>query len=167
MLNNKSEKPDLGSAGEYSLSMNRRRLLEVSVASLLVVSGCVSLRQTSELDTSINSLTTTLDTISDDENLVMLQSIARRIEIRARSLAAEHQEFVDSFDRLLSEYEATEAQLYKMIDKYAKRRKWLRDDLLYLQDELHASLEPEDWTRVVQMLNQTGKAVGSYTLSGA
>ncbi len=166
MLKNKRETPEPGSTGECSLSMNRRRLLEVAVASILVVSGCVSLRQTSELDTSITSLTTTLDTISDDGNQVMLQSIARRIEIRARSLAAEHQEFVDSFDRLLSEYEATEAQLHKVIDKYAKRRRWLRDDLLYLQDELHASLEPEDWTKVVEMLNQTGRAVGSYTLSG-
>jgi hypothetical protein len=79
----------------------------------------------------------------------------------------EHQEFVDSFDRLLGEYETTEAQLHQMIDTYVKRRKWLRDDLLYLQDELHASLEPEDWARVVQVLNQTGKAVGSYTLPGA
>ena len=96
----------------------------------------------------------------------MLQSIARRIEIRARNLAAEHQEFVDSFDRLLSEHDTTEAQLYQLIDKYTKRRRWLRDDLLYLQDELHASLGPEDWARVVQVLNQTGKAVGSYTLSG-
>jgi hypothetical protein len=147
--------------------MNRRRLLEVAVASLLVVSGCATLRQTTELDSSINSLATALSSIPDDGNQVMLQSIARRIEIRARNLAAEHQEFVDSFDRLLSEYETTEAQLHQMIDKYAKRRKWLRDDLLYLQDELHASLEPEDWARVVQVLNQTGKAVGSYTLSGA
>jgi len=119
-----------------------------------------------ELDSSINNLATALSSITDNENQAMLQSIARRIEIRARNLAAEHQEFVDSFDRLLSEHDTTEAQLYQLIDKYTKRRRWLRDDLLYLQDELHASLGPEDWARVVQVLNQTGKAVGSYTLSG-
>lgn len=166
MLKNKRETPEPGSTGEYNLPINRRRLLEVAVASLLVVSGCATLRQTTELDSSINGLAAALSSIPDDGNQVMLQSIARRIEIRARNLAAEHQEFVDSFDRLLSEYETTEAQLHQMIEQYAKRRKWLRDDLLYLQDELHASLEPEDWTKVVEMLNQTGRAVGSYTLSG-
>ena len=57
----------------------------------------------------------------------MLQSIARRIEIRAQNLAAEHQEFVDSLDRLLSEHDTTEAQLYQLIDRYTKLRKWLRD----------------------------------------
>ena len=166
-MKNNSEKKGVSFTGEYSLLVNRRRLLEVAVASLLVVSGCATLRQTTELDSSINNLATALAGIPDDGNQVTLQSIARRIEIRARNLAAEHQEFVGSFDRLLSEYETTEAQLHQMIDKYAERRKWLRDDLLYLQDELHASLEPEDWARVVQVLNQTGKAVGSHTLSGA
>ena len=54
-----------------------------------------------------------------------------------------------------------------MIDAYAKRRQWLRNDLLHLQDELHASMTPDDWARVVQVLNQTGKALASYTFSGA
>jgi hypothetical protein len=46
-----------------------------------------------------------------DGKQVWLASIVRHIEIRARDLVAEHLGFVDSFDRLLSNRDVTEAQL--------------------------------------------------------
>lgn len=106
-----------------------------------------------------------LDETAGNGEQVWLASIARRIKIRAQDLVAEHREFVDSFDRLLREYSVTEVQLNQFIKAYARRRKWLRNDLLRLQDELHASLTPDEWAEVVQVLNRTGKAVATHPLS--
>ena len=82
-------------------------------------------------------------------------------------MVAEQVEFLVSFDSLLSERDVTEAQLSQTIDTYSNRREWLRNDLLYLQDELHAALTAEEWTDVVEVLNRAGKAVAENTISEA
>lgn len=79
----------------------------------------------------------------------------------------EHRTFSDNFDRLLSTYDATLAQLEQLIETYNSRRTLLRNDLLHLQDELHAAMTPDQWAEVVRVLNQTGKSIAGYTLSGS
>jgi len=140
-------------------------MLKLAVASVLLITGCTTMRHGSDLDTAVNNLNGLLDNISDNEKQELLTSIAQRIRLRAQELVAEHQAFVDSFDQLLSEYDTTEEQLNQLIEAYARRRKLLRDDLLHMQDELHTSMTADEWDKVVQVLNQTGKAIASYTLS--
>jgi Spy/CpxP family protein refolding chaperone len=148
-----------------STLLSRRRVLKLAVASVLLISGCAGMTSSSDLDAATNDLGIALKQVGDNDDQEQLTSISRRIQSRARELGAEHREFVNSFDHLLSDYDATEAQLKQLIDAYAKRRKLLRDDLLHLQDELHAALTPEQWAEVVQVLNQTGNALSAYTLS--
>lgn len=147
--------------------LNRRQLLKLAVASALVVAGCTNVRQGSDLDVAMNELDRQLDVIADDEQQVKLSSIAQRIQIRARELATEHRTFSDSFDHLLSTYDATEAQLEQLIETYNSRRTLLRNDLLHLQDELHTAMTPDQWAEVVRVLNQTSKSIAGYTLSGS
>lgn len=149
----------------HSTLLNRRQVLRLAVTSVLLVSGCASMTSSSDLDAATNDLGIALEQMGDSGEQEQLLSIARRIESTVRELAAEHREFVNRFDNLLSEYESTKAQLEQLIEAYAGRRKLLRDDLLHLQDELHAAMTPDEWARVVQVLNRTGKALASYTLS--
>ncbi|WP_455199987.1 hypothetical protein [Kaarinaea lacus] len=131
------------------------------------MSGCASFTRESELDAPLRELRALLEGSTSESKRLVLVSIAERIEIRARDLVAEHREFVSSFDSLLREYEVTETQITQLIEAHARRRKWLRNDLLQLQDELHAAVSQEEWTKLVQVLNQTSKALVSYTLPEA
>ena len=146
-------------------SLSRRQLLKLAVSSALLLSGCAGMQNRSDLDAAISDLGTVLDEIEANGAQHELTSIAQRINDRTRELATEHQTFVDNFDRMLSDYESSEPQLMRLIDTYGKRRRLLRDDLLHLQQALHDAMTPEDWARVVRVLNQAHKALAGYTLS--
>jgi len=150
---------------KHSTLLSRRQALKLAVASVLLVTGCSTMTSSSDLDAATNDLGIVLNQLGGDSEQEQLASIARRIQSRARALAAEHREFVNSFDSLLNEYDATEAQLEQLIEAYASKRKSMRNDLLHLQDELHAALTPDQWAEVVLVLNQTGNALSAYTLS--
>ena len=141
------------------MMLSRRQALKLTVAALLVVGGCARFSRRTDLDTAINDLNELLDDIAANGEQIWLASIARRIEIRARDLLAEHSEFVSSFDALLTTYDVTEVQLMQVIEAHSMRREWLRNDLLRLQDELHASISQEDWGMVIKVLNRTGNAI--------
>jgi chromosome segregation ATPase len=145
--------------------LDRRRLLKLAMASVLVVTGCTNVRQESDLDTAMNELDRQLDEITDDEQQLKLSSIAQRIQTAARELAAEHRTFTNSFESQLSSYDATKAQLEQLIEAYNRQRTSLRNELLHLQDELHAAMTPDQWAEVVKVLNRTGKSIAGYTLS--
>jgi hypothetical protein len=149
-------------------AISRRQLLNLAAVSLLAVTGCTSFRGGSELDATHDELGRILDDISDNYGeQVRLASVARRIEIRAGELVAEQREFLGSFDSLMSTRDVTEVQLGQSIDAYSERRKWLRNDLLHLQEELHAALQPDEWAEVVKILNRSGRAVIRTSISGA
>ena len=103
----------------------------------------------------------------DDNEQQRVTSIVLRIQARASELADEHRTFTDGFDRLLTTYDATDAELQQLIDDYNSYRTLMRNDLLQLQDELHAAMTPEDWAEVVRVLNRAGKSLAGYTLSGS
>jgi len=155
----------MSTKSEHAISLNRRRLLSVAAASLLVIGGCATFRRQDGLKTSINDLSSVLDSLGNDDKQVWLRSIARRIEIRARDLGAEHQAFVDSFDSLLASHSVTTTQLKQFINTHSARRRWLRDDLLHLQDELHDALDPDEWADVIKVLNRTGTTISDTTLT--
>ena len=119
----------------------------------------------SDLDAAVTELNDLLSETPPDSERELLVSIANKIEVTARELVAEHNAFSDNFDQLLSNHDTTEAELKQVAKDYGSRRQQLRDDLLYLQDELHTAMTPEEWSEVVQVLNHTGKAIASYTLA--
>jgi hypothetical protein len=145
------------------MQLNRRRLLKLAAAAILVATGCTGNRRTSDLDSAMVELNQLLAGL-DEADQHKVTAIAQRIQVRARELADEHRGFTDSFDRQLSTYDATEAQLKKLVDDYNRRRLLKRNDLLHLQDELHAAMTPDDWSGVVRVLNRAGKSLAAYTL---
>ena len=146
-----------------TIPLDRRQLLKLAAASLLVVTGCTAVRPPPDLDTAINELNRLLDEMDDVEQR-RVTSIVQRIQQRANELASEHRTFTGSFDRLLTAYDTTEAQLAQLTDSYNASRTRKRNDLLHLQDELHAAMTPDDWSEVVRVLNRAGKSLAVYTL---
>ena len=113
--------------------------------------------------TELTQLLSELDDIEQQQ----VTAIAQRIQARARELVDEHRSFTDSFDRELSAYGTTEVQLQQLVDDYSRRRLQKRNDLLHLQDELHAAMTPDDWSKVVHVLNRAGKSLAAYTLEAS
>ena len=145
--------------------LNRRQLLKLAVASVLLISACTAVKEEeSDSDRALSELGKLLDEMAGDDKQQALIGIAERLETQARELVAEHQAFVVDFNRMLNDRAVTETQLGELINAYTKRRTSLRNNLLQLQDELHTSLSPEDWAEVVQVLNHAGKALSGYTL---
>jgi hypothetical protein len=145
--------------------LNRRQLLKLAVASVLLISACTAVKEEeSDSDRALSELGKLLDEMAGDDKQQALIGIAERLETQARELVAEHQAFVVDFNRMLNDRAVTETQLGELINAYTKRRTSLRNNLLQLQDELHTSLSPEDWAEVVQALNHAGKALSGYTL---
>ena len=145
--------------------LNRRQLLKLAVASVLLISACTAVKEEeSDSDRALSELGKLLDEMAGNDKQQALIGIAERLETQARELVAEHQAFVVDFNRMLNDRAVTENQLGELINAHTKRRTSLRNNLLQLQDELHTSLSPEDWAEVVQVLNHTGKALSGYTL---
>ena len=113
----------------------------------------------------MNELDRLLDEMNDDQQR-RLADIAQRIQARARELAGEHRTFTDSFDRMLTAHDTTEAQLERLTADYNRQRRIKRNELLRLQDELHAAVTPDDWSDIVRALNRAGQSLAGYTLSG-
>lgn len=151
---------------DTAVSIDRRRLLKLAVASLLVASGCTSVRPESDLDVAMSELNQLLNEM-DASDQQRVTAIVQRIRVRAGELADEHRTFTEHFDRLLATYNTSEAQLEQLIGDYSERRRLKRDELLHLQDELHAAMTPEDWSEVVRVLNRAGKSLAGYTLSAS
>ena len=143
--------------------LDRRRLLKLAAASMLIINGCTNVRQASDLELAMSELDRLLDEMEDDEQH-RVTAIVQRIQTHARELAGEHRTFTESFDRMLATYDTTEEQLEQLIGDYNQRRTVKRNDLLQLQDELHTAMEPDEWSEVVRVLNRAGKSLASYTL---
>ena len=146
--------------------IDRRQLLKLAAAAMLVATRCAGTRRASDLDSAMTELNQLLAELNDDEQL-QVTSITQRIQLHARELADEHRSFTDSLDRLLSTYDVTETQLKQLVDDYDSRRLLKRNELLQLQDQLHAAMTPGDWSQVVRVLNRTGKSLAAYTLQGS
>jgi len=97
--------------------VRRRRILNLAAASLLLVSGCATFWGGSGLDTYQEELRRLLDDLAGNfGEQVRLTSIARRIEIRSHGLVAEHREFVNTLNSLMSTRDVTEVQLRRSVE---------------------------------------------------
>lgn len=146
--------------------LERRRFLKLAAAAITVAAGCSRVKPEPDLDTAMSELNRILKDIGDNGQKQVI-SIAQRIKLRAGELADEHRAFTASFDRLLSRYDTNEAVLGELTGTYNRNRVLKRNELLRLQDELHAALTPDEWAEVVRVLNRAGTSLAGYTLSGS
>ena len=150
-----------------AVSPGRRRVLRLAVAVALLASGCSSFRRTSDLDLALAELKQASTGTVAGADSIRLDSVIQRIKIRARELVAEHHEFADSFDQLLTERDVGKDELVRIVNSHAERREWLRNDLLKLQEELFAALPAEERDEVKAILNRSVGAFPSTIGSGA
>ncbi len=154
-----------GDDGRVFSMFNRREfLIRLSAVSLLIASGCATFRRRSELEEAFAELETLLNQASD-AYADQLASIVKHIQTRSQTLVKNHQTFVEDFNRMASKRSVTAEELQKMVDNYDHTRKKLRNDLLYLQDELHAALPPRIWPEVVEVLNCKSQTIAAKKLS--
>jgi hypothetical protein len=154
--------------------ISRREALRIGLAtaSLLFVSACQSFtafpRRRSDFDSASADLNEKLDEVATDEvERARLASIARRLEAKARELITDYEEFQANLDALSIERQISSADLRRLGQEFEVRRIALRNDLLWLQDELRAELTEAEWDRVVTALNRKAEDVGrSSEISG-
>jgi len=147
--------------------IDRRQWLKLATASLLLINACARKKEEPESQRALSELGSLLQEMAGIDQRETLISIAERIESEGRYLVIEHQAFVSKFNTMLNDRDVTGTQLGKLINAYAERRAILRNNLLHLQDELHASLSPDEWAEAVRLLNRAGKTVRGYTLPEA
>ena len=84
-----------------------------------------------------------------------LQVLAAKLVEQARTLSRSHARFTRNFRRDLADRAVASDQLLAAIDTYDRRYRTDLISMLELQDQLHQSLEPEEWREVAASLNQT------------
>ena len=141
-------------------NISRRRVLQLAAASMVVVSGCSIFRTTSELDEARDELRALLGELADGEGEeVRLLAIGKRIDTRANELVDEHVAFIENFNKLAANRDVTAGELTDLVGDYEKRRVWLRNDLLRLQDSMKAALPADEWERVLGIMNRKGEVI--------
>ncbi len=149
-------------AGSEASIMSRRDALRVGLAaaSLMFVAGCRSSGRSADLAAAHADLRRALDDFAvDGAERARLSSIAERMADASRKLLEVRQAFVDDFDRLAADPDVSSGDLQHMADGFGARSTALRDDLLRLQDELHAELTREEWVEVVEVLNRKARTL--------
>ena len=145
--------------------LNRREfLIGLGAVSLLIVSGCATFRRGSELDAAFADLDAQLNRASGADT-EQLASIAKRIRTQSQALLDTHETFITTFNDKASNRSVTAEQLQKLVSDYEVQRQTLRNDLLHLQDELHAALPPDVWPDVLEVLNRKSQSVAARNIS--
>ena len=145
--------------------LNRREfLVGLGAVSLMIVSGCATFRRGSELDAAFADLDAQLDRASGADTR-QLESIAKRIRARSQALIDTQETFVTAFNEKASRRSVTAEELQQLVSDYEVQRQTLRNDLLHLQDELHAALPPDVWPNVLEVLNRKSQSIAARNIS--
>ena len=147
-------------------SVSRRQTTRLALGIALLLAGCRSTSQVSELDRAAQDLQALLDDNGEIAGRDDLAAIASRIRLKLGELVDLHQGFTDEFDRGLVDYATSQDQLKQIAVTYGRRRRSLRNDLLFLQDELRQAVNEEEWRSIVEILNQASDTISAYSFSG-
>ena len=158
-----AKKLDKNSSGQVTL--NRRDfVIGLGAFTLMLISGCATSRNSSEMDTAFADLELLLNQ-SGGSNTEQLASIARRIRDQSREFLNVNRTFITAFNAEASNRSATREELQKLVDNYDLERQTLRNKLLHLQDELHAALPADAWPEVLEVLNRKSETITASNIS--
>jgi hypothetical protein len=154
---------DKNNSGQVTL--NRRDfVIGLGASALMVISGCATSRNSSEMDTAFADLEVLLNQ-SSGSNTEQLASITRRIRDQSREFLSTNQTFITVFNSQASSRSVTMEELQKLVGNYEVERQALRNKLLHLQDELHAALPADAWREVLDVLNRKAGAITAINIS--
>ncbi len=146
-------------------TINRRAFtIGLGASALMVISGCATSRNSSEMDTAFADLDVLLNQ-SSGSNTEQLASIAGRIRDQSREFLNANQTFITAFNGQASSRSVTMEELQKLVDDFDFDRRNLRNKLLHLQDELHAALPADTWPEVLEVLNRKAGTIAAKNIS--
>jgi hypothetical protein len=147
------------------VTLNRRDfVIGLGASTLMVISGCATSRNSSEMDTAFADLEVLLNQ-SGGSNTEQLASIARRIRDQSREFLNTNQTFITAFNGQASSRSVTMEELQRLVDNFDVDRQTLRNKLLQLQDELHTALPADAWPDVLEVLNRKSEAITANNIS--
>jgi hypothetical protein len=147
------------------VTLNRRDfVIGLGASTLMVISGCATSRNSSEMDTAFADLEVLLNQ-SSGSNTEQLASIARRIWDQSREFLNTNQTFITAFNGQASSRSVTMEELQRLVDNFDVDRQTLRNKLLQLQDELHTALPADAWPDVLEVLNRKSEAITANNIS--
>jgi hypothetical protein len=147
-------------------TINRRAfIIGLGASAMMVISGCATSRNSSEMDTAFANLEVLLNQ-SSGSNTEQLASISRRIRDQSREFLNANQAFITAFNAQASSRSATTEELQQLVNNYEVERQALRSKLLHLQDELHAALPADAWPEVLEVLNRKAETIAAKNISG-
>jgi len=148
---------DRGSAAASTVSRREALRIALAASALLVVASCGMLRRSqSGVDKAFMTLRETLDAIATDAGQErQLLAIAEQIETACRDLIDEYDAFIEQFEGHARQRDTGSSALQQVVDGFAVERTKQRNHLLELQDELRSELTEQEWSMVVEALNQT------------
>ena len=146
-------------------TLNRRDfIIGLGASTLMLISGCATPRNSSEMDRAFADLEILLNQ-SGEYNTEQLASIARRIRDQSREFLNVNRTFITAFNAQASTRSATREELQKLVDIFDVDRQTLRNKLLHLQDELYATLPADAWPDVLEVLNRKSEAITANNIS--
>ena len=154
---------------ESEFSRREAMRIALAVSTLMLVKGCVSFRGTDdELEQVFADLDDTLQLLADDPGQeARLLEIAAQIAAVSRNLCADHDDFLQRFDRDSRQFETSNAALQSLVDEFSSNRTLNGRLLLELQEALRAELSPEEWQQVTELLNRKSEILQRPTIGAA
>ena len=151
------------SIGDVTID-RRTFIIGLGTSALMVISGCATSRNSSEMDTAFADLEVLLNQ-SGGSNTEQLESIARRIRDQSREFLNANQTFITEFNGQASSRSVTGEALQKLVGNFDLDRQTLRNNLLHMQDELYAALPADTWPEVLEVLNRKSEAITANNIS--
>ena len=139
----------------------RNFLLGLAALSLTPASGCALLQRESEVDALFNELALLLGDMPDPDRSAA-QAIAAKLQEKTSQLVEVHRDFLVRFNNHSVDRQATPDSLMKISASYNEQRISLRNQMLFLQDDLYRALPEPTWTEVRDTLNRTSDGLSNH-----
>ena len=126
----------------------------------LASSGCAAFRSKSEIDAAFADLEALLEAGNQSDAV----EIAKRMKVGSYALLETHESFVTQFDSSARNRGVAASDLHAIVDDYLASRKSQRDEILRMQDELHAAIPASAWQEIHEVLTRKVDAVAAGTV---
>ena len=128
-------------------------LFGLAALSLIPASGCALLQRESELDAQFNELDSLFNEIPNPQRSTV-QAIAADLRTKSSQLMNVHREFLVKFNTQSVDRRVKPDALRKTTVLYNEQRIAVRNQLLYLQDDLYRALPESTRASASDILNQ-------------
>lgn len=139
----------------------RNFLLGLAALSLIPTSGCALLQRESELEALFNELESLLEELPAPDRSAA-QAIAADLKKKSSQLVEVHRDFLVGFNNQSVDRLATPDSLRKTCASYNEQRISLRNQMLFLQDDLYRALPEPVWIDVRDTLNRTSDGLSGH-----